>query len=195
MGLRSAGPFKGAILDDIRDIYLSIKLGLARAVSKIVPPHEVEDVVQETYVRLCQVGAPEKIKYPKSYLYKTARNLALDSVKRADNRITESWHEDVDVNGDLARLARDDTFEQAASSEEFGRFCEAVRQLPIQARRVFVLKKVYGYSQREIASELGLAESTVEKHVALAIRRCTVFMCEREWLESGQGNRKVAQGE
>ena len=74
-------------MDDIRDIYLSIKLGLARAVSKIVPPHEVEDVVQETYVRLCQVGAPEKIKYPKSYLYKTARNLALDSVKRADNRI------------------------------------------------------------------------------------------------------------
>ena len=193
MGLGSAGPFKGAILDDIRDIYLSIKLGLARAVSKIVPPHEVEDVVQETYVRLCQVGAPEKIKYPKSYLYKTARNLALDSLKRADNRITESWHEDVD--GDLVRLARDDTFEQAASSEEFGRFCEAVRQLPIQARRVFVLKKVYGYSQREIASELGLAESTVEKHVALAIRRCTVFMCERQWLESGQGNRKVAQGE
>ena len=116
-------------------------------------------------------------------------------MKRADNRITESWHEEVDVNGDLARLARDDTFEQAASSEEFGRFCEAVRQLPIQARRVFVLKKVYGYSQREIASELGLAESTVEKHVALAIRRCTVFMCEREWLESDQDNRWEARGE
>ena len=182
-------------MDDIRDIYLSIKLGLARAVSKIVPPHEVEDVVQETYVRLCQVDAPEKINNPKSYLYKTARNLALDSLKRADNRITESWHEEVEVNGDLFRLARDETFEQAASSEEFGRFCEAVRQLPIQARRVFVLKKVYGYSQREIASELELAESTVEKHVALAIRRCTVFMCERQWLESSQDNRKVALGE
>jgi RNA polymerase sigma-70 factor (ECF subfamily) len=195
MDLRPSYPPKGGILDDIRDIYLSIKLGLARAVSKIVPPHEVEDVVQETYVRLCQVDAPEKINNPKSYLYKTARNLALDSLKRADNRITESWHEEVDVNGDLFRVARDETFEQAASSEEFGRFCEAVRQLPIQARRVFVLKKVYGYSQREIASELGLAESTVEKHVALAIRRCTVFMCERQWLESSQDNRRGALGE
>ena len=54
MDLRPSYPPKGGILDDIRDIYLSIKLGLARAVSKIVPPHEVEDVVQETYVRLCQ---------------------------------------------------------------------------------------------------------------------------------------------
>ena len=80
-------------MNEISDIFLSIKLGLARAVSKIVPPHEVEDVVQETYVRLCQVGAPEKINHPKSYLYKMARNLALDILKRADNRITDSWHE------------------------------------------------------------------------------------------------------
>ena len=104
MDLRSARAFKEAILDDIRDTYLAIKLGLARAVSKIVPPHEVEDVVQETYVRLCQVGAPEKINHPKSYLYKTARNLALDSLKRADNRITDSWHEGTSKACDLVRL-------------------------------------------------------------------------------------------
>ena len=182
-------------MNEISDMFLSIKLGLARTVSKIVPPHEVEDVVQETYVRLCQVSAPEKINHPKSYLYKMARNLALDSLKRADNRITESWQEENEGGGDPVRLERDETFEQAASSEEFGQFCEAVRQLPIQARRVFVLKKVYGYSQREIASELGLAESTVEKHVALAIRRCTVFMYEREWLESDQDNQWEARGE
>ena len=194
LDLKPAPP-RRTTLNEISDIFLSIKLGLARAVSKIVPPHEVEDVVQETYVRLCQVGAPEKINHPKSYLYKMARNLALDSLKRADNRITDSWHEGTESSGDFARLSRDETLEQAASSEEFGRFCEAVRQLPIQARRVFVLKKVYGYSQREIASELGLAESTVEKHVALAIRRCTVFMWEREWLESGQDNLKEAHGE
>ena len=63
-----------------------------------------------------------------------------------------------------------------ATGEEFDQFCEAVRLLPVQARRVFVLKKVYGYSQREIAAELDLAESTVEKHVALAMRRCAEYM-------------------
>lgn len=182
-------------MDDIRDVFLSIRLGIARAVSKIVPPHEVEDIVQETYVRLCQVGAAERILHPKSYLYRTARNLALDSLKRADNRMTGSWYEETEGSGDLVGPALDETFEQAASSEEFGHFCEAVRQLPVQARRVFVLKKVYGHSQREIASEMGLAESTVEKHVALAVRRCTAFMQERAWRDSRQDNRKEVRGE
>lgn len=177
-------------MDDIRDVFLSIRLGIARAVSKIVPPHEVEDIVQETYVRLCQVGKPEQIHHPKSYLYRTARNLALDSLKRAENRVTETWTEEFASSPDLAGLALDETYEQAASSEEFGLFCEAVRQLPVQARRVFVLKKVYGYSQREIASELRLAESTVEKHAALAVRRCAVFMRERVGREPRQIKQK-----
>ncbi len=182
-------------MDDIRDVFLSIRLGIARAVSKIVPPHEVEDIVQETYVRLCQVGAPEQIQHPKSYLYKTARNLALDSLKRAENRLTEKWNDGIDESHSYSVVEMDDTFEQVASSEEFGHFCEAVRQLPVQARRVFVLKKVYGYSQREIASELCLAESTVEKHVALAVRRCASFMKEQAAQESVEDNQVEVRGE
>ena len=149
-------------MDDIRDVFLSTRLGIARAVSRIVPPHEVEDIVQETYVRLCQVAKPEHIQHPKSYLFRTARNLALDSVKRAENRLNEPWHERSEGGFGNASAEIDEVLEQAASSEEFGRFYEAVRLLPVQARRVFVLKKVYGYSQQEIADELGLAQRTVE---------------------------------
>ena len=163
-------------MDEIRDAFLSMRPGIARAVSRIVPPHEVEDIVQETYVRLCQVARPEHIQHPKSYLFRTARNLALDSVKRAENRLGEPWSERLEEGLGNAGAEVDEVLEQAASSEEFGRFCEAVRLLPVQARRVFVLKKVYGYSQREIAEELGLAQSTVEKHVALAVRRCAEYM-------------------
>ena len=43
-----------------------------------------------------------------------------------------------------------------------------------------MLKKVYGYSQREIARELGLSESTVEKHIAQGIKRCTYFMMQHD---------------
>lgn len=169
------GEARGTGADEIRDLFLSMRPGLARAVSGIVPPHEVEDVVQETYVRLCQVAGPGHIRHPKSYLFRTARNLALDSVKRAEHRRCGSWTEEGMGN---AGAEVDEVLEQAASSEEFGRFCEAVRLLPVQARRVFVLKKVYGYSQREIAAELGLAQSTVEKHVALAVRRCAEHLRE-----------------
>ena len=169
---------RGARADGIRDLFLSMRPGLARAVSGIVPLHEVEDIVQETYVRLCQVARPEHIRHPKSYLFRTARNLALDSVKRAEHRLGDPWTERLEKGVGNAGAEVDEVLEQAASREEFGRFCEAVQRLPVQARRVFVLKKVYGYSQREIADELGLAESTVEKHVALAVRRCAQYLRE-----------------
>ena len=165
-------------VEEIRDLFLSMRMSIARVVSRIVPPHEVEDIVQETYVRLCQVARPEHIQHPKSYLFRTARNLALDSVKRAENRLGEPWNERLEEGFANAGAEVDETLEQAATSEQFGRFCEAVQLLPVQARRVFVLKKVYGYSQREIADELGLAQSTVEKHVALAVRRCAEYMSE-----------------
>lgn len=193
--LKTGEVLTGGFVSDITDVFLTIRLGIARVVSQIVPPHEVEDIVQETYVRLCQVGNPKQIHHPKAYLYKTALNLALDSQKRAENRMTEPWAEESDTSADLVGLAVDHTFEQVASSEEFGHFCEAVRQLPVQARRVFVLKKVYGYSQKEIASELRLAESTVEKHVALAVRRCTAFMQGRVGREPDQIKQSEACGE
>jgi RNA polymerase sigma-70 factor (ECF subfamily) len=37
---------------------------------------------------------------------------------------------------------------------------------------VFVLRKVYQLSHAEIAQELGLSHSTIEKHVAKGLLRC-----------------------
>jgi len=168
----------------INDIYLSLRQSLFKAVSRIVPPHEIEDVVQETYVRLCQVTNLDEIRNPRSYMLKTVRNLALDHVKRAEHRLSVRWDEDPEQGYTAANPDSDDVFQQSAASEEFAHFCEAVRQLPAQCRRVFVLKKVYGYSQREIAQQLVLSESTVEKHVALGVRRCHKFMRQRLSLET-----------
>ena len=162
-------------MEDIRQVFLSLRLGLARAASRIVPPDDVEDIVQETYVRLCQVQ--EEIRHPKSYLFRIVRNLSLDHVKRADQRLNTSIDSDEDeLDGESDTHWIDATFHAAASQEEFGQFCDAVRELPIQCRRVFILKKVYNYSQKEIAHELGISQSTVEKHVALGIRRCHTVM-------------------
>ena len=87
----------------------------------------------------------------------------------------------------------DSTYREAASHEEFGQFCDAVRHLPLQCRRVFVLKKVYNYSQKEISEELGISASTVEKHIALGIRRCSAYL---QNLQRGHENdREGAKGE
>lgn len=161
----------------INDIYMLCRTQLAWVVSRIVPPHEIEDIVQETYVRVCQYKTQAEIREPRALMVKIARNLALDHVKRAEVRLADSLADDEEI-GLEASLA-DSPLKRAVSDQEFGQFCEAVRQLPLQCRKVFVLKKVYGYSQREIAKELGLSESTVQKHVARGMRLCAELLLQK----------------
>lgn len=157
--------------------YLGLRVSIARVVSTIVPPREIEDIVQETYVRICEVSEREEIQYPRSFLFKVARNLALDQIKRSESRLSVSRDDETSALLSEEQMSEDDDiFNQVAAKEEFALLCEAVRALPLQCRRTFVLKKVYGYSQKEIAMDLNISESTVEKHIATGIKRCTQFM-------------------
>jgi RNA polymerase sigma factor (sigma-70 family) len=158
----------------LQELFIALRRQLERAVSRIVPPREIEDIVQETYVRICQIDPAAAIHKPRSFLYRIACNLALDHVKRSESRYTVSLDDSSRSEG--AALQSSDLYEQLAAKQEFELFCAAVQQLPLQCRRVFVLRKVYGYSQKEIAEELGVSENTVEKHIAYGIKRCSYFM-------------------
>ncbi|HEY8939704.1 MAG TPA: RNA polymerase sigma factor [Cellvibrio sp.] len=164
--------------DNITSLFVGLRTSLARAVSRLVPPREVEDIVQETYVRVCQVENQQDIQFPRSFMLRTAQNLALDHLKKAETRLTVSLDDEQELLEFISRP--DDTFDRVAANQEFGHFCEAVRQLPLQCRKAFVLKKVYGYSQKEIALQLDISENTVEKHIASGIKRCMQFMANRQ---------------
>lgn len=162
------------------EVFVALRRKLARAVSRIVPQPEIEDIVQETYVRVCQFEQVGSIRHPRSFLYRTARNLALDHIKRSEARVTVGLPGEEEEPGDAdASPTGLDVYDQLAAKQEFEIFCEAVQQLPVQCRRVFVLRKVYGYSQKEIAQALQIGESTVEKHIAYGIKRCSSFISAR----------------
>ena len=105
--------------ENVADIFMAIRGRLARAVQHIVPPKEIEDIVQETYLRICQVGGKTHIQSPRSFMFKTARNLALDHVKKAETRLADSFDE-MDESGLQAhQLLGDSTLGKACSDEEF----------------------------------------------------------------------------
>ena len=169
----------------LTEVFLSIQSGLTRAVRGIVPPKEIEDVVQETYVRVCQLQSSE-IDAPRSFMYRTARNIALNYANKAETRLADSLE---DSNGDTPPYLQDpsgDTVDRLCSDEEFSFFCDAVRNLPVQCRRAFVLKKVYGHSYREIAAILGISEKTVEKHISKGITRCRSYLSQRQREQEGR---------
>ena len=167
--------------DRLIDTYIALREQIANLVTRIVPPKEVEDIVQETYVRICRVDPREAVREPRSYVLRTARNLALDHVKRSESRLTAGTDMDGLAAGDGGLPAdADPTQARVASDEEFALFCEAVRSLPRQCRRAFVLKKVYGYSLKEIMAEMDLGQSTVETHIVNGTKRCVQYLRDRE---------------
>lgn len=162
--------------EKITRVYMKLRSRLARTLLGVAPPKEIEDIIQETYVRACQASTPEAVKRPQAYLFRIARNLALDHLKRAETRLAVSENEIGEaLIGETAQL-RDATLDSVVSNKEFADFCEAVRLLPQQQRRAFVLKKVYGYTQREIAREMQLSEKTVERHISLGMERCMEYL-------------------
>jgi RNA polymerase sigma-70 factor (ECF subfamily) len=159
----------------VESIYLACRGMLARAVRGIVNPHDVEDVLQEAFVRSFEAEGSRTIHDARAFLLRTARNVALDHVSSASYRRTGSLHSfDEDQFIDQAAPVE----AQVDSEQRFLAFCEAVGSLPEQCRRVFVLRKVYGLSQQEIALRLGIAQSTVEKHIAKGLLLCSERMSQ-----------------
>ena len=178
----------------LTNVFVSIQGGLARAVSGIVPPKEIEDVVQETYVRVCQLKSSE-IDSPRSFMYRTARNIALNYMNKAESRLVDSLDDSADEAPSYLQDPSGDTLERLCTDEEFSFFCDAVRNLPVQCRRAFVLKKVYGHSYREIAATLDISEKTVEKHIAKGITRCRDYLIHKTRYRGGVSSSKGHSGE
>lgn len=159
----------------IAEVFASVRAQISRVVSRVVRPADIEDIVQETFVRSYEAELARKIAHPRAFLLKTAWNLALNHVDRAERRCVDSLE---DLPG-AESLSDGETVESRLESQErMLLFCRAVRELPLQCRRAFLLKKVYGMSQRDIAQYLGISESTVEKHVAKGILRCWTYLDE-----------------
>lgn len=173
--------------ESIHSAYISARSRLTRAVAGLVPPTEVEDIVQEAYVRACHAARKNVVAQPQAFLQRVARNLALDYLKKAETRLVTQLDDIESAAAANQKRGADGTLEQVLSDERFALFCESVRRLPRQCRRAFVLKRVYGYSIREIAQEMELSARTVEKHIARGIRQCALFM------NSAEGNRQSVE--
>ena len=146
---------------------------------------DVEDVIQETYLRIYTVQDYTAVESPKALLIKIAHNLAIELSRRRKSRATDTVADFDELGVSVKSQPIED---QLDARQRFESFCTAVDSLPPICRRAFVLRKVYKLSQSEIAAVLGVSENTIEKHVAKGLARCRDYFREHELLGDMAGS-------
>jgi RNA polymerase sigma-70 factor (ECF subfamily) len=136
---------------------------------------DIEDLVQETYMRVYALTDYHAVDSPKALVFKIAHNLAVERARRQKTQATDSMA-DFDLSNVYSTEAPAD--QQIDARRRFESFCAAIDRLPPVCRRVFVLRKVYRLSHTEIATVLGMSHSTIEKHVAKGLLRCRDYLRE-----------------
>ncbi len=136
---------------------------------------DVDDLLQETFVRVLQmwVHHPDRLYAVKPLLFTTARNLALDQLRRRQVVKLDGLPED-----ESAQWAEDrpSVSETVSRRQELQLLTEAIQALPERCRQVLTLRKIYGLPQKEIAGQLGISEHTVEAQVGVGVRRCAEYL-------------------
>jgi RNA polymerase sigma-70 factor (ECF subfamily) len=151
---------------------------------RAVLPADVDDLVQESYAVLAGMATVAHIDNPRAYLFRTAWSLIMRQVRRAQLVSIQAVADpgDLDVAADDPGPDR-----QLADRQELARLGAAIDRLPPRCREIFVLRKVNGLSQREVARHTGLSESTVEKHVGKAVQLLGQWLARGDdgWPEHG----------
>lgn len=125
---------------------------------------DVDDIIQETYTALTARETVDDIEHPRAYVFKTAHALVVRHVRRS--RIVS-----IQAKEDLEWSDDSPSPEQVVIDRDvLRRVSDAISAMPGQARTAFVLRRVHGLSQREIASRMRVSENTVEKHIGRGLR-------------------------
>jgi RNA polymerase sigma-70 factor (ECF subfamily) len=178
---------------DLEGIYLDVRASLLRYASKYFKrTQEAEDVVQEAFVKVIEAHRKRQIHSPKSYLFRTARNLSLAQISKSSYRLTDELG---DLLTESELMASKTLEEQFEARENFEVFCRAVRTLPVKCRRAFVLCRVYGFSQKEAADRMGIGIKGIEAHLSRATLRCIEYIDAEQASKHQRANLKGRTGQ
>lgn len=129
-----------------------------------------KDLVQDTFLRVLQNRPGEVLGNPRAFLFRVATNLLIDHHRRQQHRATVTLD---DPERPLDHSDQAPSLETVVwSKQQVARLTRAIEELPPKCRQVFLLIKFHHCTHAEVATKLGIAQSTVVKHMIKAIDFC-----------------------
>ena len=153
--------------NQILKAYISCRDGLIRSILKMcIRQEDVDDILQETFLRVLNANAKTRITSPKDYLFMVSRNLIIERLSHRSREIA------MEINDALVGVDDISADRSLHYRRKFEIFNDALCSLPEKKRRAILLRKFYGLSHHEIAKKMNVSVSSVEKYIASGVNQC-----------------------
>lgn len=129
---------------------------------------EAKEVAQEAYVRVLQLDRPGADSLLRAYLFKVATNLAVDRLRQRRRR-DSSYDEASSVD---LETSLDEPQRRTLAREQLQALIDGLEELPEKCRDAFLLFRLDGLGQQEIATRLGVTERMVRNYITQALLYC-----------------------
>lgn len=125
---------------------------------------DAEDLTQEVFVRLARSSS--EMDQPQAFVFQVAANLLRDRARH--DRVRQEHQQGVG-SLEARRVEWLDPSRFLLSREQLVLLARGLKTLPERTRDIFILYRIEKMSRIEIAANLGISVSAVEKHIARAL--------------------------
>jgi RNA polymerase sigma factor (sigma-70 family) len=148
-------------------VFERLRPSLLRFFERRVACVDVEDLVQEVFIRLARQARGAAIREPERYVFRVATNVLRDRLRRQAVRCGAD-HVPLDDPESIGEAPSEERIHE--SRELLARVLAALEQLPPKCRATFLLHRFEGLSYSEIARRLGVSRSAIEKQMMHVIQ-------------------------
>ena len=145
---------------------------LARRMNSL---EDAEDIAQAAFIRLYTLDDPEKLSNAKAFLFQVAANMSIDQLRRkvlhqnylereGGKRPAMAWQPASSQVEDIS-LER-----EMEARETLKNIYASLESLPENPRQAFILNRAKGLTYGEIAEQMGVSVSSVEKYILEALK-------------------------
>ncbi|QEI07125.1 sigma-70 family RNA polymerase sigma factor [Pigmentiphaga aceris] len=130
--------------------------------------HGAADLAQDTFVRILgRMPEARSLREPRAYLSTIAQGLLVDMVRR--QRLEAAYVEALAQQPEAVTPSPEMRLMLLETLAQIDRLLDGLAD---RARTAFLMSRLDGLDYRDIASQLGVSVSAVEKYMATAIRHC-----------------------
>jgi len=136
---------------------------------KVHQKEDVEDIVQETFLKAHKVSDWEDVRNPESYLVSIAKNAYRDHIRKETRNIV---YNRTDITCLEIKDDRPSPEQIISGKQDFRELEKVIESLTPRVKQAIILIKIMNVTYAEACKIMGVSISTLENHVTKGIAEC-----------------------